>query len=616
MVSEETQMICRLSLVASCLIVAMIVGIPLADFPLGLAAGSESFEVVVPRSDVSKQAALAKSGQFQLAEAELASDTNANDIDNESSPDESSQDESSQDPETPDREDPAGDGVKEESDKKADQEDAEYYELLRLFADTLDQVERNYVKPLDRRELMEAAIRGLLAELDPYSSYIPPDDLNHFQTNIDAQFGGIGIQVSVEGGSLRVISPLVGTPAYNAGLMAGDVITEIEGISTEGITLDGAVQQIKGEIGTNVTLTVRHVHSGQEETLSIRREIIQIETVMGDRRKEDDTWEFMLDDQRKIGYVRLTAFSRTTASDLRQSLEYLVKNECRGLVLDLRFNPGGLLNSAVDVCDLFLADGEIVSTAGRNIRDRSWKAHSAGTFEEMKLAILVNRYSASASEIVSACLQDHKRAVIVGERTWGKGSVQNVIELERGRSALKLTTASYRRPNGENIHRFPGSKETDQWGVSPDDGFEVRLNPSETSEFLIYRRERDILVGRSQGVRPLDEEPQSDPTPVESNSDAENDDGDSVDNEPTNDKSENSESPPEPDQADDKDSDSQNEDSAGQQQDDSSSSSSAEQESNQDSQDGSSEEESKSATTFVDRQLQRALEYLSSQLEQ
>lgn len=599
-------MICRLSLVASCLIVATIVGIPLVDFPLGLAAGSESFEVVVPQSGVLKRAAFARSGKFQLAEAELESDSNANDTDNESS----------QDTKTSDPEDPAGDGVKEDPDKKADQEDAEYYELLRLFADTLDQVERNYVKPLDRRDLMEAAIRGLLAELDPYSSYIPPDDLNHFQTNIDAQFGGIGIQVSVEGGTLRVISPLVGTPAYNAGLLAGDVITEIEGISTEGITLDGAVQQIKGEIGTSVTLTIRHIHSGQEETVSIRREIIQIETVMGDRRREDDTWEFMLDDQRKIGYVRLTAFSRTTASDLRQSLEYLVKNECRGLVLDLRFNPGGLLNSAVDICDLFLADGEIVSTSGRNIRDRSWKAHSPGTFEKMELAILVNRYSASASEIVSACLQDHKRAVIVGERTWGKGSVQNVIELERGRSALKLTTASYRRPNGENIHRFPGSKETDQWGVRPDDGFEVRLNPSETSEFLAYRRERDILVGRSQGVRPLDEEPQSESKPVESDGDAEDDDGDSEDSEPSNDKSENSDTSPEPDQADDEDSDLQSEDSAGQQQDDSDPSSSEEQESNQDSQDDSSEDESKSATTFVDRQLQRALEYLSSQLEQ
>lgn len=379
------------------------------------------------------------------------------------------------------------------ADERRSVADDEYYELYKVFADTLHQVEQNYVKEISRRELMEAAIQGVLQKLDPYSNYISPEEIGRFRSSVDNEFGGIGIQITMEAGQLKVLSPLVGTPAYRAGLQAGDHIVEIEGESTEGISIDKAVERLKGEPGSSVTITVYHPRSKQRETVTIQREVIHVETVLGDTRKTDDSWNFMLDDEKKIGYIRITAFGRDTAAEVRKAVVDLEKQKMRGLIVDLRFNPGGLLRSAIEVADLFISEGLIVSTKGRNTVDRPVHAKKAGTLGRFPMAILVNRYSASASEIVSACLQDHKRAVVIGERTWGKGSVQNVIDLEGGRSALKLTTASYWRPNGHNIHRFPGAKDSDEWGVMPDQGYEVKLSDAELGELVRYRRDRDIL---------------------------------------------------------------------------------------------------------------------------
>ncbi len=406
---------------------------------------------------------------------------------------------------------------------KVEKQDDDYYEFYRNLADTIDQVERNYVKPVDRRELMEAAIRGVLQKLDPYSGYIGPEEMNGFRTSVESQFGGIGIQITMDEGQLKVSSPLVGTPAYKAGVQAGDKILQIEGESTKDLTLDDAVKKLKGEIGTAVTLTVQHALTGRTESFTIKREQIHVDTVLGDHRKEDDTWDFLLDSENRIGYIRITAFSRDTASELRKSLENLEMRKLRGLVLDLRFNPGGLLTSAIEVSDLFIADGRIVSTKGRNTQERVWDAVKPGTFENFPMVVLVNRYSASASEIVAACLQDHQRAVIIGERTWGKGSVQNVIELESGKSALKLTTASYARPNGHNIHRFPDAKETDEWGVKPNDGLEVQLGSDEMLRFLDYRRRRDIIQARVADKDDKEKtEPNADDKPSTKNGDEKN----------------------------------------------------------------------------------------------
>jgi carboxyl-terminal processing protease len=386
--------------------------------------------------------------------------------------------------------------------KKSDQEaaarrksDDEYYELYRAFADTMDQVERNYVKGISRRELMEAAIKGMLGKLDPHSSYISPDDLDRFKSSVDSQFGGIGIQVTLENGQLTVISPLVGSPAYEAGVQAGDRILEIEGKSTEGIDLDEAVRRMKGETGTSVTITVVHAAGGERKTLKINREVIHVETVLGDRRKADDRWDFMFDHDRRIGYIRITAFSRDTARDVEVALKELKKQNLRGLILDLRFNPGGLLTSAIEISDLFVAEGRIVSTEGRNSPERAWDARKPGTYEGFPIAVLINRYSASASEIVSACLQDHELAVVIGERSYGKGSVQNVIELEGGKSALKLTTAGYLRPSGKNIDRetAKGSGKADEWGVTPNEKYEIKLDDGEMLSLVTNRRKRDIV---------------------------------------------------------------------------------------------------------------------------
>jgi carboxyl-terminal processing protease len=372
----------------------------------------------------------------------------------------------------------------------------QYFEMMRIFADTFEQVERNYVKEIDRRKLIEAAIRGMVEELDPYSSYISPEDLPRFTVQIEQEFSGIGIQVAPDPRThrLMVVSPVPGTPAYRAGVRAGDIIMDINGKSAEKMTVDDAVKVLKGKTGDEVTVGVLHQGDSKVEHLTMQRAIIHVATVQGDTYKPDDSWNFMLDPEKKIGYVRLSGFGRSSAKEVKEALVELTAQGMKGLILDLRFNPGGLLHAATEIADLFLEEGLIVSTKGRNSEARTVVARKPGTFSGFPMAILVNRYSASASEVVSAALQDHKRAVVIGERTWGKGSVQNVVDLEHGKSALKLTTASYHRPSGKNIHRFPDAKETDEWGVMPDEGFTVQFSNEEMAKYLEYRHKRDIIT--------------------------------------------------------------------------------------------------------------------------
>ena len=384
------------------------------------------------------------------------------------------------------------------------QETAEYFELLKLFADTLDQVERNYVEQVSRRELLEAAIQGVLAKLDEYSDYIPPDQFDSFRTGVENEFGGIGIKVGIMDGQLTVITPLYDTPAYRTGVLAGDRILMIGDQSTEGLKLEDAIGLMKGPIGSDIKLRVKHPDD-VEEQVTLKRELVRMETVLGVFRRADDRWEYMLDDEQQVGYIRISSFSGHTAEDLKRALRDLTEREVKMLVLDLRFNPGGLLSSAVEVADCFLSDGLIVSTEGRNTPRREWKATEPGTFDRVEVVVLINQYSASASEIVAACLQDHQRAVIIGERSWGKGSVQNIIELEGGRSALKLTTAGYKRPSGKNIHRFEGATEDDDWGVQANAGHELRLSLDETRRLLAFHRDLDVIRTPSQKKEPRPE---------------------------------------------------------------------------------------------------------------
>jgi len=387
------------------------------------------------------------------------------------------------------------------------------YELQRMLVDTLDQVERNYVQGISRRELVEAAIDGILRKLDPYSTYIAPDDLDRFRSNLESEFGGIGIQITMDRGRLVVLSPLAGTPAYRAGVLSGDRIVEIDGKPTKGIRLDEATVWLKGKTGSKVVLGVIHPGRTEPEKITIVRQRIHVETVLGDHRDPSDAWDFMIDPQKGIGYVRVTAFSRDTAKELRKAIKSLREKNLTGLILDLRFNAGGLLSSAIEVSDLFIDKGRIVSTSGRNVRERAWDAHEVNTFSGFPVVVLVNRFSASAAEIVSACLQDHHRAVVIGERTWGKGSVQNVIPLEHGHSALKLTTASYRRPSGKNIHRFPDASDDDDWGVKPNEGYEVKITPAELALLLIHLRDQDILKPRPTAPPPNSPSAEKETTP-------------------------------------------------------------------------------------------------------
>jgi carboxyl-terminal processing protease len=370
------------------------------------------------------------------------------------------------------------------------------YELVKLVVDVLDEVDHKYVRPLDakaKRRLVEDMINGGLEHLDAHSAFINERAYKRFTLNSKGKFGGIGISIDSDRPNgeryLTVASPMVGTPAYESGILAGDVILKIDGKSTENIFLNDAIDMITGEPGQKVVLTVLHHGAREPIDIEITRAEIEVPSVLGDTRKPDNPkeWDFFLDKANKIAYIRLVNFSENTAADLRRTLDELKKEALHGLVLDLRTNPGGLLRSAVEVCRLFLPEGRIVSTRGRDQQEEVYDARGDAVLVPAKdypMAILVNRLSASASEIVSAALQDHNRAVIIGERTYGKGSVQNILEMENRTSALKLTTASYWRPSGKNIHRFSDSKDTDEWGVRPNPGFEVKLSLNEQRDYF------------------------------------------------------------------------------------------------------------------------------------
>jgi len=373
-----------------------------------------------------------------------------------------------------------------------------FIEILRL-------VQKQYVEEVETKDLFHDAIDGMLAGLDPFSTFIPEEELDEFNKATRGRFGGIGIQIGMRGGMLTVISPLEGTPAYEAGVLAGDIIVEIEGESTDGIRLDEAVKTLTGEPGTEVTITVRHVTGGLE-TIPITRAMIEVPTVKGLRRDENNEWVYMVDEEKKIGYVRVASFVENSVPDLRQAIERMRADGMKGLILDLRFDPGGILKTAVEMTDLFLADGVIVKTKGRATPYWEATATREGTLPHFPMVVLVNQYSASASEIVSGALQDHHRAIIIGERTFGKGSVQNVIPLKGEEAALKLTTSKYYLPSGRCIHREEDMTEEDEWGVIPD--IVVPMDPEQYVALIRARREGEVIKNNGR------QEPKAEPTPT------------------------------------------------------------------------------------------------------
>jgi carboxyl-terminal processing protease len=356
-----------------------------------------------------------------------------------------------------------------------------------MVGDALELINNYYVDPVDDEQLLIAAMNGMTSELDENSEYIPIQDYESFQDSINQEFAGIGIFVeqSEAGSPVRVVTPLVGSPALKAGVRPGDLIIRVDDVDVSSMDLPEVSKRLKGPINTLVNLLVRR--DDGEFALSVTRDTIPLPSVIGDHRGENDRWVYRLADDPTIAYVRLTSFGEKTVAETAQVLVDL-DNEFRGLVLDLRGNGGGLLQAAADISDMFMDRGKIVSTRIRGGKAEDEFNARPGTLVDhgKPIAVLINGNSASASEIVAACLQDHGRAAVVGTRSYGKGTVQNILPLQYGRSALRLTVARYYRPNGENIHRSKDATEEDQWGVSPDEGMAIELN-EETIERLAQR---------------------------------------------------------------------------------------------------------------------------------
>ena len=326
----------------------------------------------------------------------------------------------------------------------ADQTKESVYEEYEEFVKVVKELQDKYVDEIKINTILVNAYRGMLSGLDPYSQYFSPEDMEDLKIETEGEFEGLGIEVIVKEGLLTVITPLLDSPAFKAGILVGDRIIKIDGESTENMTIRDAVKKLRGKLGTKITLTVVHEGDTTPTDITIERAKIHVQSIRGTR---------MVDNDYKVGYLAVTNFQENTVRDMDAAIQDLMKKGMKCLVLDLRFNPGGLLNVAVDMADKFLERGVIVSTKGRDkTQNYVYQAHKKGTYPNFPLVVLVNNGSASASEIVAGAIKDHKRGLLLGIKTFGKGSVQSLIPVGDGKAALKLTTARYYTPSGVCIH--------------------------------------------------------------------------------------------------------------------------------------------------------------------
>ncbi|MBO41560.1 MAG: peptidase S41 [Pelagibacteraceae bacterium] len=339
------------------------------------------------------------------------------------------------------------------------------YEKIDLFSEVLSKIDKEYVESINQSDIMDAAINGVLQSLDPYSAYMSPKMYDDMQTETSGQFGGLGIEVGMEHGVVKVISPIDNTPASRVGVKAGDYIVKINDIQVQGKSLTEAVELMRGPVGSEIEITIRRRGVKKAIIFNITREIIKIESV---KSKYIDN---------NIGYLRLTSFNENSSDQLKKKIrEFNKKKDLKGYILDLRNNPGGLLNQATKITDFFLEDGEIVSTKGRKKSENKKTFAKKGDLTKGKpLIILINYGSASASEIVAGALKDHKRAILVGESSYGKGSVQSIIPL-KNKGAIRLTISKYYLPSGESISEV---------GVTPD------IEIGEGSDAFVINTETD-----------------------------------------------------------------------------------------------------------------------------
>ena len=326
--------------------------------------------------------------------------------------------------------------------------ETDIYQKIDLFGEVLEKINKEYVDEINQSESMDSAINGLLQSLDPYSAYMSPEIFNEMQTETSGEFGGLGIEVGMESGVVKVISPIDDTPASRAGIKAGDYIVKIDNIQVQGKSLSEAVDLMRGPVGSGIELTIRRRGEKKALTFKIIREVIQIQSVKSELLEKD------------IGYIRLTSFNENSGKQVEKNIKDLEKNNnIKSYILDLRNNPGGLLSQAIKISDFFLDNGEIVSTKSRKTSEnRKWFANEGDLTKGKTLIVLINYGSASASEIVAGALKDHKRAILLGENSYGKGSVQSIIPLKNN-GAIRLTVAKYYLPSGKSISEV---------GVSPD----------------------------------------------------------------------------------------------------------------------------------------------------
>ena len=334
------------------------------------------------------------------------------------------------------------------------------YQKIDLFGEVLEKINKEYVDEINQSDSMDSAINGLLQSLDPYSAYMSPEIFNEMQTETSGEFGGLGIEVGMESGVVKVISPIDDSPASKAGIKAGDYIIKIDNTQVQGKSLSEAVDLMRGPVGSSINLTIRRVGQKKAINFNIVREIIEIRSVRSELLKKN------------IGYIRLTSFNENSSEQIKDQIKKFEKKQnVNSYILDLRNNPGGLLSQAIKVSDFFLNDGEIVSTKSRKASEnRKWFAKKGDLINGKTLLVLINYGSASASEIVAGALKDHKRAIIIGENSYGKGSVQSIIPL-KNKGALRLTVSKYYLPSGKSISEV---------GVSPD----IEIN-EESDEFRI-----------------------------------------------------------------------------------------------------------------------------------
>ena len=326
--------------------------------------------------------------------------------------------------------------------------DDDIYKKIDLFSEVLDKINKEYVEDINQSEVMEAAINGVLQSLDPYSAYMSPESFQNMQTETSGEFGGLGIEVSMEAGVVKVISPIDGSPADEVGVKAGDYIVKINEHQVQGKTLTEAVDLMRGPVGSDIEITVRRKGVKKAIVFKITREIIKIQSVKS--KKINDN----------IGYIRLTAFNENSSTQIKKKVNEFTKDKkIKGYILDLRNNPGGLLSQAIKISDFFLTNGEIVSTKSRKeSENRRWFANKGDIINGKVLIVLINYGSASASEIVAGALKDNKRAILLGENTYGKGSVQSIIHLKNN-GAIRLTISKYYLPSGKSISEV---------GITPD----------------------------------------------------------------------------------------------------------------------------------------------------